>query len=98
MRERPALIWDEWNKKHIRKHKITEEEVEDAFANEFGRNDSYYYRFAVYGKTKKGRLVTIIISFKTKTKFYVVTARDMSRKERRKYYDKIISSQTDTSI
>ncbi len=82
---RPALVWDEWNREHIKKHKVTEDEVEEAYANEFGRSDSYQYRQAIYGRTRTGRLITIAVSYKKQTDPYIVSARSMSKAERRKY-------------
>ncbi len=84
--KKPVLVWDEWNRKHIKKHKVTEEETKEAYINEFGRSESYLKRQSIYGKTKKDRLITIIVSYARQPKPYVVSARDMSKKERRDYY------------
>jgi len=82
----PALIWDAWNKRHINKHNVTVKEVQEAYEEEFGRSSSYTNRQAIYGRTKKDRLITIIVSFEKQGGPYVVSARDMSSKERRNYY------------
>lgn len=82
----PALVWDAWNKKHIKKHNVSQEEVQEAYEAEFGRSQSYLNRQAVYGKTKKDRLITIIVSFEKQERPYVVSARDISSKERRIFY------------
>lgn len=82
---KPALIWDEWNTKHIDKHKVTKIEIEEAYAQELGRSESYAKREAIFGRTMKNRPVAIIVSYAKQPLPYVVSARDMSKKERRKY-------------
>ena len=78
------LIWDDLIIDHIKKHNVKVEEVEEAFTNKKIESESYLNRKKILGITKKGRLITIIIS----QSLCVVTARDMSRKERTKYYEK----------
>lgn len=87
MKRKPAIVWDEWNREHIKKHKVSKQEVEEAYEREFGRSDSYLGRQAIYGITKKGKLVTIIVSYKKQPQPYVVSARNLSKKERRDYYE-----------
>lgn len=48
---------------------------------------SYAGRTLVLGETKGKRLLTIVISYIQADKPYVVSARDMSRKERKYYYE-----------
>lgn len=86
--KKPALVWDKWDREHIKKHKVTTVEVNEAYQNEFGRSDSYLHRQAIYGKTKKGRLLTVIVSYAKQPDPYPTSARDMSRKERKDYYEK----------
>ena len=78
------LIWDELIIDHIKKHNIEPEEVEEAYLYRKIESESYLNRKKILGITRKGRLITIIIS----QNLSVVTARDMSRKERIKYYEK----------
>ena len=84
----PALVWDAWNRQHINKHNVTVKEVQEAYEAEFGRSSRYENRQAIYGRTKNDRLITIIVSFGKQERPYVVTARDISSKERRTYYEK----------
>lgn len=79
------LIWDEWNKEHIKKHKVTVKEAEEAYKNEVGRSGSYDKREMIYGITKDKRAITISVSYAKQKDPYVVSVRDMSKKERRKY-------------
>jgi len=80
------LIWDEWNLEHIRKHNVSKEEVEQA-------KDIIYHRRTYEGKylatgRSGNRLITIILRRKDLGKYYVVTARDASSKERKVVYEK----------
>jgi len=80
---KPVLVWDLWNRVHIKKHSVSEKEVEEAYKHEFGRSDTYRDRQAIYGKTQKGRRITIVVSYERQAGPYVVSARNMSKKERR---------------
>lgn len=81
------LIWDNWNTAHIKKHNVSIEEVEQVFSTYSLQRQTYANRLIIFGETKKGRKLTIIITFTRFKEPYVVSARDMGRKERR-YYDK----------
>lgn len=87
--KKPALVWDEWNREHIKKHDVTVDEAEDAYENEVGRSNSYGGRESIFGITKTGRLITVVVSYEKQKEPYVVTVRVMSKKERRKHiYEK----------
>jgi uncharacterized DUF497 family protein len=77
------LIWDEWNVEHIRKHDVSITEVEETCGLIIKTYKSYQGRLIILGKTKNNRLLTIVLMKKDKKSYYVVTARDMSQKERR---------------
>ena len=83
MIEIKQLIWDDWNVKHISKHKISVSEVEEICRLAKKSLRTYKGRLIVLEKTKKGRLLTVVLAPEDKGKYYVVTARDMSKKERR---------------
>lgn len=82
------LVWDETrNLRHIRKHNVSKDEVEEA-----GRTLIYHKRikrrlFLVVGRSGK-RLLTIVLVWEQTGRYYVTTARDASRKERRDAYEK----------
>lgn len=88
------FVWDEWNEAHIAKHKVTKHEVEEASRSKTITSVSYLGREVIFGRTKKGRLLTIVISYAKQKKAYVVSARDMSKKERRFYYEKTKTNKT----
>lgn len=77
------LIWDDWNVKHIGKHKVTVDEIEETCRSVKKALKTYQGRLVILGKTKKDRLLTVILAPKGKNKYYAVTARDTSKKERR---------------
>jgi len=82
------LIWKEnVNLRHIRKHNVSKEEVEEA-----GKNLIYHRKvkrklFLAVGRSGK-RLLAIILVWEQAGKYYVATARDASKKERRDAYEK----------
>ncbi|OGG13640.1 hypothetical protein A2773_06215 [Candidatus Gottesmanbacteria bacterium RIFCSPHIGHO2_01_FULL_39_10] len=80
------LVWDDWNKNHIKKHDVTISEVEEVFKTYTLQKQSYAKRLELYGETKSGRKLTIIVASTRFNKPYVVSARDMSSKER-VYYE-----------
>ncbi len=79
------LIWDEWNINHIAKHSVTIVEIEQACKNQLKAYVSYSHRVIVIGETDMARLLSIVLaeSLEIKNSYYVVTARDISSKERK---------------
>ncbi|MEZ8217778.1 hypothetical protein B0813_001315 [Candidatus Fervidibacteria bacterium JGI MDM2 SSWTFF-3-K9] len=77
--------WDERNIAHIAKHSVSLEEVEKVFLNNkphFRRHGKVFYAF---GQTSSGRYLFIVFRFVTPKVVRVITARDMTQKERRYY-------------
>ncbi|MBM4402573.1 MAG: BrnT family toxin [Candidatus Cloacimonetes bacterium] len=82
------FIWDKWNKEHIKIHKLKVKEIEEVRFSHFKTKETYEGRIMLFGQTKNKRLLTIVLAPKNSGKFYVVTARDMSKKERKLYQEK----------
>lgn len=82
------IIWDEWNLNHIKKHKVRKEEVFEAVKDMVKVIPSYKERRLVFGVTRSKRLIAVALEEIEDRNYYVMTARDASRKERKKYYDK----------
>ena len=80
-----SLIWDQQNRNHIQKHNVSEVEVEEVCTGIFKQQPTYNERYLIFGKTIKGRLLTIVLTRKKKGAYYIITARDMSVKERRRF-------------
>jgi uncharacterized DUF497 family protein len=83
------LIWNKRNREHITKHAITARQVEQVFHDKRIGLQSHSGRLLVLGRCGK-RLVTVVLSPKGK-KFYVVTARDMRKKEG-EYYQSFLNT------
>lgn len=81
------LIWDEYNRDHIKKHRVTELEVVEAGKRIVYHKRTYKRRYLVVGRSGS-TLVAFVIRRKGSKSYYVVTARDASVEERRKVYDK----------
>ncbi len=98
MHNLPKFIGFQWNKGNIgknwRKHRVSDAEAEEVFFNaplvltpdiKHSKTEGRYYAL---GQTNKKRF--IFISFTTKGEFIrIISARDMNKKERLKYYEKI---------
>ena len=86
--------WDEANElKNWVKHSVKKSEAEQVFFNmPLIVSETYSTtdidRYLALGKTNDGRLLTIIFTVRKKKLIRVISARDMSRKER-KAYDEI---------
>jgi len=81
------LIWDKYNIAHIRKHKVTKEEVESIAKNVIFHNKAKEERYSVIGRVGT-RILTVIISRIGIGIYYPVTARDAAKKERKRVYEK----------
>lgn len=81
------IIFDEWNIAHIRKHKVSPEEVIEAGKHLVYHRVTYKKRYLAMGKSGK-RLITLILKREKTGAYYLVSARDASKKERKKVYEK----------
>jgi len=83
------LEWDEWNREHVAKHRVTPAEVEEVcHGNPFELRASYKDRFVVVGVTENGRCLSVIIGptpDQPSGSFYVFSARPSARKEQQAY-------------
>jgi uncharacterized DUF497 family protein len=81
------ISWDQETVDHISSHLVSPEEVEEVLFNDVdtplmmrGKEDKYL----AYGKTHGGRLLIIVWAVKYK-KTKIITAREMTEKEKRFY-------------
>ena len=81
------ISWDQETVDHIANHLVSPEEVEEVLFNDVdlplmmqGKEGKYL----AYGKTHAGRLLFIVWASKYK-KTKIITARDMTQKEKRFY-------------
>ena len=80
------FVWDEINLEHIKTHNISKEEIEQAKEIIYHRR-TYGGKYLMTARSGK-RFLTIIISRKGISRYYVVTARDSSKKERKQINEK----------
>ncbi len=88
-----GFIWlEQFVEKLLIKHSVEQDEVEDIFYNQpqiekAGKGkvkDEHVYR--ALGQTEYGRYLTVIFIYKpSEQKVLVISARDMDRKERKRY-------------
>ncbi len=81
------LVWDEYNVEHIKKHGINQEEVIIATEHFIYHKQAHSGRYLLVGRTEK-RILAIVVKRKKTSLYYVVTARDADKKERRRVYEK----------
>lgn len=79
------LRWDEWNIAHIARHNVTPDEVEEVCHGDPVIQTGKKGRKLVLGPTKANRIVLAVLDPEGKGKYYPVTARDASKKERKLY-------------
>jgi len=81
-----ALVWDDENVAHITRHSVQPTEVEGVC---FGQRKVLLRakegRYAVLGRTEAGRYLKVIVTFPVRGRSRVITAREMTTKERRYY-------------
>lgn len=104
MKVNKRVIEFEWDKgnidKNFKKHRVTDKESEEVFINQkkiIMKDEKHSLREARYmlwGKTKIGRKLIVFFTLRD-NKVRIISARDMSRKERNSYEKKI---QTNTSV
>lgn len=81
------LIWDEWNIEHIKKHHVSQKEVAKLAENIFLHKKAKLGRYVIIGRVGS-RILSVFIKRKGVGVYYVVTARDAAKQERRAVYEK----------
>lgn len=81
------LTWDEFNVEHIKKHNVTQDEVEGVARNIIAHKKAKLGRYLIIGRVGS-RILSVAISRKGVGVYYPITARDAARKERRQVYEK----------
>ena len=77
------LVWDDFNSSHISKHKVSKTEVIEACINQRLVLSARNNRLLLIGKTNKNRLLSVVLDKTNTAQYYIVTARDSSKKERK---------------
>ena len=78
--------WNEGNVLHLElKHGVTPQEAEEIFAISPLFKKTRKGHYAVFGRTKSGRLLVVIFEKKSNRLARIITAWDMKRAEKRYY-------------
>lgn len=79
-----TLIWDDWNINHIKeRHDVEPSEVEASLLDEYVIfYTAKYERIFVLGRSGNRLITSVLHAQLNDGEYYVVTARDMSKKER----------------
>lgn len=72
---------------HIKKHSVSEKEVTEVAQDIITHERTKQGRYLIIGRTGT-RILTVIIDRKKTGIYYLVTARDAAKKERKKVYEK----------
>ena len=80
------LIWDRWNLNHIAKHGISRKEVEEAVRDNRAVIWKHRGRYVMLASAH-GRILFMVLEKigKRSKSYYVVTARDATKSEKRIY-------------
>ena len=84
------LLWDDDNERHIRRHHVDEEEVEEVVYDSRTRvqrtTDSFgFRRYLFWGRTAAGRHLLVVLDHLGGGTFRPVTARNMTPGEKRRF-------------
>ena len=79
------FIWDRTNLDHIAAHKVASYEVEEACSGDFVVLKSRRGRYTILGQTDSGRYLFVVLEGCGEGVFRAITARDMTRSERRRF-------------
>lgn len=76
--------WDDWNVSHIGEHSVEFLELEEVLENRPFLRKTKDGKHIAYGRTRSGRYLTVIFTYRGRSRAYPITARDSTLKE--KYY------------
>ena len=80
-----VLQWDRQNLEHIARHGVEKEEVEEVFDQFHILRKVWKGRYAVRGQTYSGRYLMIFLDSLGQGRAYVVTAREMTSQEKKRF-------------
>lgn len=79
------LVWNNWNIEHIGRHHILPREVEEVCYSNPVISRARNGTLRIIGQTYSGRLLTIFLASRDRGSYFVVTARDATEAERRRF-------------
>ncbi len=75
--------WEDRNIEHISRHGFTPDEAEEVFAGKYKVRRSRGALYLAYGAAFDGRYTAVVYRRLPERRIRVITARDMTKKERR---------------
>jgi len=82
------LLWTDDSERHIARHRVTPEEVEQSTNRPFYTTTGRDGTTLPFGQTYAGRFLLVVLAHASDGCWYVVTARTMTVSERRVYKKK----------
>ena len=90
MRLAPPLVWERRIvEKLLQKHHLMPQEIEEVLFDDRPHFKKYQTIYHAYGQTLSGRYVFIVFRYLDQSRAKLITAYDMTHKQRR-YYQRII--------
>jgi len=83
------IDWDEDSIEHIARHNVEPEEVEEVLMERYLLERGRRQRSYVLGRTGDGRYLFIVPARRRSQRYRVITAREMTTTERRRFQRKV---------
>jgi uncharacterized DUF497 family protein len=83
-----ALHWDDANTEHVARHGLSPADIEDVCYGEHLAFKGKYRRLILYGKTKGGEMIMVVLERIYDQVFRLITARSMTGNEKHSYRKK----------
>ncbi|MCK4476376.1 MAG: hypothetical protein KAU16_06580 [Methanophagales archaeon] len=80
------LLWNDWNIDHIARHNVSPHEVEEVCYSNPSVSRARNKTLRIIGQTYSGRFLTIFLAPRGKGSYFVVTTREATEAERRRFY------------
>ncbi len=77
------ILWNDWSIEHIGQHGVRSEEVEEVFRKHPSVRKARKDRYMAQGITDTGRYLFIIFEYLGQNRTRIITARDMTEKEKK---------------
>ena len=84
-----VLVWDRQNLDHIARHWVQKEEVEEVVDRFYLMRKVWKGRYAIRGQTYSGRYLMVFIDSLGSGRAYVVTAREMTEEEKKRFRNQL---------
>ena len=79
------FLWDDRTIAHVARHGLRPEEVDETLENDYRTLTTRNGFYMLLGRSAAGRYISIIFDLLGDGKAWVITARDMTQTEKRRY-------------